>query len=203
VVIVVVDYEAGNLKSVETALRSLGASFSVSSEPRRIATADRVILPGVGDARAAMARLRDRNLDEALRSSVASGTPFLGICLGSQIVLDHSEENDASCLGIIPGRAVAFAPRGGRKIPHMGWNTVEERRSHPLFTDIPDDASFYFVHSYYPAPAEDQHCFARCEYGETFCAVVGRDNVVATQFHPEKSGRPGLQMLQNFLDWRP
>lgn len=201
--IVVVDYEAGNLKSVETALRSLGASFTVSSDPRRIATADRVILPGVGDARAAMDRLRHQHMDEALRAFVASGSPFLGICLGSQIVLDHSEENDAPCLGLIPGRAVAFSPGGEHKIPHMGWNTIENRATHPLFDAIPEDASFYFVHSYYPEPAGDQYCLARCEYGERFCAVVGRDNVVATQFHPEKSGRPGLRMLQNFLDWRP
>lgn len=200
---VVVDYEAGNLRSVETALRHLGAAFRISASPEDVVTADRVIVPGVGDARAAMERLDEARLSDAIRSAATAGRPLLGICLGSQIVLDRSEENDARCLGLISGVARAFELRPGRKIPHMGWNTVEPRSDHPLFRGISRETSFYFVHSYYPEPRDSDACLATCDYDGEFCAVLGRDTVVATQFHPEKSGEPGLRMLDNFLQWNP
>lgn len=202
-VVAVVDYDAGNLRSVETALRHIGSRFVVTAHPEALRDADRIIVPGVGEARAAMARLNDRGLSDALRERVAAGVPVLGICLGSQIVLDRSDENDATCLGLIPGEALAFSPGKGLKIPHMGWNTISVAATHPLLDGVDDESSFYFVHSYYPAPTAQSHCLATCEYGERFCAVLGRDNLVATQFHPEKSGSSGLIMLQNFLDWNP
>ncbi len=201
--IAVIDYEAGNLRSVETALRHLGATFRITSVPEDVVAADRVIVPGVGDAHAAMGRLDSAGLSDAIRESAARSRPVLGICLGSQIVLDRSEENDARCLGLIAGAAVAFDGRRGRKIPHMGWNTIRTARPHPILHGVSEDTSFYFVHSYYPAPTDPATCLATCEYGEEFCAVVGRDTIVATQFHPEKSGEPGLRMLSNFLEWTP
>ncbi|MEX2445364.1 MAG: imidazole glycerol phosphate synthase subunit HisH [Alkalispirochaeta sp.] len=199
--IAVIDYDAGNLRSVETALRYVGAPFVVTADPERLRTADRVIVPGVGDAAAAMDRLNSLCMSDALREFARSGRPFLGICLGSQIVLDRSQENNARCLGIVPGEAVAFDERPGRKVPHMGWNTLQPRRTHPLFAGIEPETSFYFVHSYVPRPDQERDCLAVTDYEETFCSVVGRDNVVATQFHPEKSGEPGLRMLQNFVEW--
>lgn len=200
--IAVIDYEAGNLRSVETALRYLGVQYVVTADPERLRTADRVVVPGVGDAAAAMDRLNTLGMGDALREFAHSGRPFLGICLGSQIVLDRSQENDAECLGIIPGEAVAFGDLPGRKIPHMGWNTLQPTADHPLFTGIETETSFYFVHSYFPRPDNNGNCLALTEYEETFCSVVGRENVVATQFHPEKSGEPGLRMLHNFLEWK-
>lgn len=200
--IAVVDYEAGNLRSVETALRYLGASFLVTAEPERLRTASRVIVPGVGDAAAAMERLNTLGMSGALREFSRLGRPLLGICLGSQIVLDRSQENQAEGLGIIAGEAVAFDDRPGRKVPHMGWNTLQSVVQHPLFAGIEAETSFYFVHSYYPRPADERDCLAITDYEEKFCSVVGRDNVVATQFHPEKSGEPGLRMLHNFLHWK-
>lgn len=202
-VVAVVDYDAGNLRSVETALRHIGAPFIVTADPGVLEGADRIVVPGVGEARAAMARLDDRGLSGTLRERIAAGVPALGICLGSQIVLDRSEENGASCLGLIPGVARAFPPGAGLKIPHMGWNTISFGSDHPLFAGIDDESSFYFVHSYYPAPETASDCLATCEYGLRFCAVLGRDNLVATQFHPEKSGSAGLRLLQNLLDWNP
>lgn len=199
--IAVVDYDAGNLRSVETALRYLGVQYAVIADAERLRTADRVVVPGVGDAAAAMTRLNALGMSDALREFARSGRPFLGICLGSQIVLERSQENDATCLGIIPGEAVAFGDLSGRKVPHMGWNTLEPEVSHPIFAGIEPETSFYFVHSYFPRPMDDGTCLATTEYGERFCSVVGRENVVATQFHPEKSGEPGLRMLHNFLEW--
>lgn len=201
--IAVVDYDAGNLRSVETALRHLGATFRVTADPHDIDAATRVIVPGVGDARAAMGRLDQAGLSDAIRDAVQRGAAVLGICLGSQIVLDRSEENDAQCLGVIPGEARAFDQRPGRKVPHMGWNTIGNVADHPLLRDIPEESAFYFVHSYYPVPESSSDALALCDYGERFAAVVGSGNVVATQFHPEKSGELGLKMLQNFLEWRP
>jgi imidazole glycerol-phosphate synthase subunit HisH len=200
-VLTVIDYEAGNLRSVETALQHLGATFTISGDPGVLAEADRIIFPGVGDAAAAMTRLDEGGLSGILRSRAKEGVPILGICLGSQIILEGSEENDATCLGIMEGQTVAFDSRPGRKVPHMGWNTLEIRRDHPLFTGIPGEAAFYFVHSYYPRPAADRDILAVTEYGETFPSAIGRKNVVATQFHPEKSGEFGLKMIQNFLSW--
>jgi len=200
-VVTVIDYDAGNLRSIETALRHLGASFTVTADPDEVRRADRVLLPGVGDARAAMTRLDAAGLTAALADHVRGGNPFFGICLGTQIILDRSEENDARCLGILPGVTRRFEERPGRKIPHMGWNTIDVVRDHPIMSGIPADASFYFVHSYYPDPAAESDVIARTDYGGWFPSALARDNVVATQFHPEKSGEFGLKMLANFLTW--
>ena len=198
----VVDYEAGNLKSVETALLALGARITISASPEELLKTDRLIFPGVGDAAAATAVLRARGLDEGIRDFVATGRPLLGICLGSQIVLDSSEENQATCLGLIAGAARRFPADLGVKIPHMGWNQVTPTVNHPVFAGIPAGASFYFVHSYYPSPDDPASVLAETDYGIRFASAIGRDNLTAVQFHPEKSGPHGLRMLQNFLDFR-
>ncbi len=196
----VVDYDAGNLTSVKTALKYLQSDYVVSAHPEELDTTDTLIFPGVGEARAAMRNLQSRGLDELLNSYFKSGRPMLGICLGSQIVLSDSEENDTACLGLISGTARRFARNSGLKVPHMGWNQVNPVRESILFRDIPDGTSFYFVHSYYPAPEQEAAQLATCEYGVTFTAALSRDNLYAVQFHPEKSGKWGLQLLQNFLN---
>ena len=197
----VVDYDAGNLRSVETALAHLGTDFLTSRSPEELIGLDRLIFPGVGEAASAMAVLRQHGLDEMILEYVGSGKPVLGICIGYQIALDRSEERDATCLGIVPGVARRFLPEPGMKVPHMGWNQVWHKHRHPLFTGIPDGGSFYFVHSYYPDPAESEAIIAETEYGITFACAMAKENFVAVQFHPEKSGPYGLRLLQNFLEW--
>jgi glutamine amidotransferase len=194
-----VDYEAGNLRSVETALRAINADFFVSDRPEPLTQADRLVFPGVGDARAAMDVLTRSGLGEAVRTVFASGKLILGICVGSQIVLDASEENDATCLGLVPGTARRFPRDLGLKVPHMGWNQVEDIDMHPLFAGIAPGTSFYFVHSYYPDPVSNEHRLGTTEYGISFASGVQRDNLMAVQFHPEKSGEAGLTLLRNFL----
>jgi glutamine amidotransferase len=201
--VAVVDYEAGNLKSVETALRKLKADYVITKNPDTILNAERCIFPGVGEARSAMEALIASNLDDALRRFHATGRPLLGICNGCQLVFTRSEERDATCLGLLPGLATRFKPREGLKVPHMGWNTVMLRREHPIFAGIADRSYFYFVHSYYPAPSDKDLVVAECEHGVVFAAAVARDNLAAVQFHPEKSGTRGLRLLANFLAWDP
>lgn len=199
----VVDYEAGNLKSVETALARLGVPFRIIDSGDLVGSVDRLIIPGVGEAAHCMEVLRRRNLDEPIREFYRSGRPMLGICLGSQVVLERSEEGDARCLGLIPGGAVQFPEELGEKIPHMGWNVVTPRNGQWLFAGLPRETSFYFVHSYYPNPDNQEAVAATAEYGGlTFPAAIERENLVATQFHPEKSGEFGLRMLTNFLERR-
>ncbi|MBN2353888.1 MAG: imidazole glycerol phosphate synthase subunit HisH [Spirochaetales bacterium] len=197
--VTVVDYGAGNLKSVETALRFLSADFTVSADPGDVIRADKVIFPGVGEAAAAMATLKKTGLGEALALFHRGGRPLLGICLGSQIVLDRSEESDTACLGLVPGTARLFPKQPGFKVPHMGWNRVRPLRPHPLFAGVPESASFYFVHSYYPEPEAKEDRIAATDYVIPFTSALARDNLCAVQFHPEKSGRVGLRMLGNFL----
>ncbi len=198
---VIIDYRAGNLTSVVRSLKALGVEGSVTQDPAVVAQATRVIFPGVGAAGKAMAILRELGLDQALRQSLARGIPILGICLGAQIILEESEENDAACLGLLPGRTRAL-PRGqGLKIPHMGWNRVRFLRTHPVFKGLPEGAEYYFVHSYYPAPAQTAMVLGVTDHGIEFPSAIGWRNLVATQFHPEKSGRFGLQILENFLGW--
>lgn len=202
----VIDYRAGNLRSVETALRHLGADFRITERPEEVLRADRLIVPGVGEARAAMEVLEPGGLAAAVREFVASGRPTLGICLGTQVIFERSEERDTPCLGILPGTVRRFPPTmraAGLKVPHMGWNRVFARGAHPLLAGVPDGSYFYFVHSYYPQPADQVMVLAECEYGLRFAAGVGRGNLAAFQFHPEKSGEPGLRLLANFLEWRP
>ena len=199
--IIIIDYQAGNLTSVVRSLKALGVEGTVTQDPAMVAQASRVIFPGVGAAGKAMATLKQLGLDQALRLSFGRGIPILGICLGAQIILEHSEENDAACLGLLPGRTRAL-PRGEPlKIPHMGWNRVRFLRSHPVFKGLPEGAEYYFVHSYYPAPAETTMILGVTDHGIEFPSAIGRRNLVATQFHPEKSGRFGLQILKNFLAW--
>ncbi len=205
--IAIIDYEAGNLTSVQRALSSLGAASVITQDLSLIANAERVIFPGVGAAGAAMASLKKLGMDNALRQALDSGKPVLGICLGTQIIMESSEEDLANCLGILPGRTVRFpvehrdAQGQPLKVPHMGWNGVRFTRTHPVFAGVPAEAEFYFVHSYYPLPARQEDVVGTTEYGLSFAAAVARDNLVAVQFHPEKSGRPGLAILKNFLAW--
>jgi glutamine amidotransferase len=204
--VAVIDYQAGNLRSVETALRHLGAEFQVTDRPLEALRAERLLVPGVGEARAAMQVLDRAGLAQAVREFVASGRPVLGICLGAQVIFQSSEERDTPCLGIFPGEVRRFPPalrQAGLKVPHMGWNRVWQRAAHPLLAGVPDGSYFYFVHSYYPQPSEPALVLAECEYGLRFAAGVGRGNLAAFQFHPEKSGAPGLRLLANFLSWEP
>ncbi len=199
--IVIIDYQAGNLTSVVRSLNALGVEGTVTQDPAVVAQATRVIFPGVGAAGKAMATLRELGLDEALRQSFQRGIPILGICLGAQIILEHSEENDTVCLGLLPGRTRALSRGQGLKIPHMGWNRVRFLRTHQIFKGLPEGAEYYFVHSYYPAPAETTMVVGVTDHGIEFPCAIGWRNLVATQFHPEKSGRFGLQILENFLAW--
>ena len=196
--LVVVDYGAGNLHSVSRAVVHGGVRPLVTSSARYVAEADALIVPGVGAAADTMANLVRHRLVEPIREYIASGKPFLGVCMGQQALFDVSEEGGRhECLGIMPGRVVRLP--AGLKVPHMGWNQVRQVRPHPIFDGIPDGANFYFVHSYYPQPADRAVVIGETEYGVTFPSVVARDNVVATQFHPEKSGEMGLKMYANFL----
>ncbi|SVC54119.1 uncharacterized protein METZ01_LOCUS306973, partial [marine metagenome] len=195
--LVVIDYESGNLRSVAKALESIGVSPIVTGDASQIASADAVVLPGVGSGPAAMDALRQRNLVEPIRECVASGRPFLGVCLGLQLLLDRTEEGGADCLGSVAGRVRRLPD--GLKVPHMGWNSVRFKREHPVFKGIPQDSHFYFVHSYYAAPDDETWVAGTTDYGVSFCSIYAKDNIVATQFHPEKSGRMGLRIYQNFV----
>jgi glutamine amidotransferase len=196
--LVIVDYGAGNLHSVSRAVVHGGVRPLVTSSARYVAEADALIVPGVGAAADTMANLVRHRLVEPIREYITSGKPFLGVCMGQQALFDVSEEGGRhECLGIMPGRVVRLPD--GLKVPHMGWNQVRQIRPHPIFDGIPDGANFYFVHSFYPQPADQAIVIGETEYGVTFPSVVARDNVVATQFHPEKSGEMGLKMYANFL----
>jgi imidazole glycerol-phosphate synthase subunit HisH len=198
--IIIVDYGAGNIRSVERAVAHCGHEAVISSDPNALEDADVVIVPGVGAAADTMRNLRERSLVEPIRAFVAAGRPYLGICMGLQALLTASEEGgEHPCLDILPGRVLRLPD--GQKVPHMGWNHVRRRQPHPVFAGIPDDARFYFVHSYYPAPDDGEWVIGETEYGVTFASALARDNVIATQFHPEKSGDVGLLFYQNFLDW--
>lgn len=202
--IAIIDYEAGNLTSVRLGLEYIGVECEITNDPVKIASAERVIFPGVGAAGAAMEGIRQTGLLEPIREVVASGTPFLGICLGTQIIFEFSEEDGGTpCIGLIPGSAKRFTPSDPMcKIPQMGWNTVEIRRPHPLFEEIEDSSEFYFVHSYYPAPSDPAYIIGETEYADVrFASAVGKNNLFATQFHPERSGRIGLKLLENFSRW--
>ncbi len=197
--VAVVDYEAGNLRSVETALRHIGVQFVVSQDPDVVVKADRLVFPGVGDAGAAMRVLRRTGLDAAISEFFRSGRPMLGICVGCQVILDGSEETDEPCLGLVPGVARLFPGGRGLKVPQIGWNNVSPRGDDPLFRGIPSGTSFYFVHSYYPDPVDKDAVLCTTDYGLEFASGIRKDNLAAVQFHPEKSGEYGLQMLRNFL----
>lgn len=192
--IVVINYDTGNLRSVVNALSRLGCECTVSSDPVVIAEAERVILPGVGHAAAAMKAIRTSGLADTI---LALTQPVLGICIGLQLMCRHSEEGMTECLGIFDTDVRRFDGSGGLKVPHTGWNTVENMIS-PLFSDIPDKAYFYYVHSYAPAVCADT--IATTCYGGNFSAAIAKNNFFGTQFHPEKSGRIGEQVIKNFLE---
>lgn len=199
--IAIIDYEAGNLTSVARALRHIGIKCIITKKHDEIRASERVIFPGVGAAGEAMGVIRRERLDGVIREIIAEGKPFLGICLGAQIILGESEENGGTpCLGIIPGTAKRF--QGVEiKIPHMGWNDIAATGDHPILEGVDTRAQFYFVHSYYPAPDKEEDVIATTDYGISFASVIGHKNVIATQFHLEKSGRHGLQVLENFCGW--
>ena len=196
--LVILDYGAGNLHSVARAVTHAGARPLITSNPRYVPEAEALIVPGVGAAADTMLNLRRRHLVEPIREYIASGRPFLGVCMGQQALFDVSEEGgEHECLGVLPGRVVRLPD--GLKVPHMGWNQVRIVRPHPIFEGIADSSYFYFVHSYYPRPDDPSIIIGETDYGVTFPSVVARDNIVATQFHPEKSGETGLRMYSNFL----
>ena len=200
--ITIIDYGAGNIGSVLRACAEAGADVFRTSNPADVLNAEKLLFPGVGAAPSAMENLSRSGLDAALKQAVRNGVPTLGICLGAQIVLDRSEEGDTPCLGLIPGTTIRFQPPDAAyKIPHIGWNDVRVKKSHPLLKGIQPGDEFYFVHSYYPSPATPDDVYAVSDHGQEFCAALGRDNLFATQFHPEKSGRLGLEMLKRFRDW--
>ncbi len=199
---VIVDYDAGNLRSVQRACAEVGVRARITNDAERVRAAERIIFPGVGAAGSAMRSLRGRDLDAALTEAVAGGTPVLGICLGLQISLERSEENDQATLGIIPGEVRRFALSDpALKVPHMGWNEVRVVREHPLLEGIAPGDEFYFVHAYYPVPRHDGVVCAVADYEGDFCCALGSANYFATQFHPEKSGRVGLRLLERFARW--
>jgi glutamine amidotransferase len=200
--ITIVDYGAGNITSVKRALDYLGIPSKISFDPKDIINAERVIFPGVGHAASAMKVLQQRGLDSALKEAFSKGIPILGICLGTQIILSYSEEGDTSCLGLVEGSCVKFSFENRTlKIPHIGWNSILNQKPHQVLSGLKPDDEFYFVHSYYPKPSDPNSIIAVCEYGTSFCAVIAKANLIATQFHPEKSGPAGLKILSGFSQW--
>lgn len=206
--IAIVDYGRGNLHSVHSGLEKavelsgVDAKVVLTSDPEVIAAADKVVFPGVGAMGDCYQQLLNSNLDAAVREAFKS-KPFLGVCVGMQVLFETGEENGGSDgLGFVKGKVVKFAAEQGLKVPHMGWNEVFHN-DHPLFEGIPQAARFYFVHSYKVQPADIAVQQAHCEYGGQFTAAVGADNWFATQFHPEKSHQWGLKLLSNFVKWNP
>ncbi|MDE0185874.1 MAG: imidazole glycerol phosphate synthase subunit HisH [Candidatus Poribacteria bacterium] len=197
--IAIIDYGAGNLTSVERAVAYLGYDGVITADSDTILSAEKVIFPGVGAARSTMDNLKAGGLSEILKQVYNAGKPMLGICIGIQILFDHSEEENTACLGILPGVVKKFEADRILKVPQIGWNEVNQTQSHPFFHDVPNPAHFYFVNSYYPIPRISSHIIGKTTYGVEFCSVVAHENLIATQFHLEKSGRIGLKMLDNFL----
>ena len=201
--IVVVDYGMGNLRSVSKALERVGAAVRVSDQARDVAEADKLIVPGVGAFDMAMEELRRRHLVEPITQAVASGVPYLGICLGLQMLFEFSEEGQAAGLGVLPGRVKRFTVAPPLKVPHMGWNRVRRPTGAagdcPLLAGVPDDSFFYFVHSYYADPSDRSAMALETDYGRPFTSMIWRERLFATQFHPEKSQEEGLKLLENFV----
>jgi imidazole glycerol-phosphate synthase subunit HisH len=198
--IAIIDYGAGNICSIAKALEQVGAQVQVTDDPAVVANARAVVLPGVGSAGAAMARMRERGLDEAIREATLHGKPFLGICLGMQLLAEHHAEGEVAGLKLFRGE-VQHIPHGP-KIPHMGWNQVVPLHEHlAIFAGIPPSPYFYFAHSYYVEPYDRDGVAAVTDYGSSYCSVIATSQVWGTQFHPEKSGAIGLRMLKNFVKW--
>ena len=196
--IAILDYRAGTLRSVAKALEAVGARPVVTDDPAVMARADGLVVPGQGSAVDAMKNLRQLGLVEPLKAYVASGRPFLGVCLGEQVIFESSEEGPGvTCLGLIPG-TVRRLP-GGQKVPQIGWNSVRIKQAHPLLEGIPDDEYFYFVHSFYVDPTDRSMVVGETDYGVSFASIVAHKNIFATQFHPEKSSGIGLRIYANFV----
>ena len=192
----IVDFGAGNLRSVENALERIGTSGRIASTPEAVASADALILPGVGAAAPAMARLREHELETPIVDAIANGVPFLGICLGMQLLFERSAEDGAACLGVFPGSVERLVTT--EKLPHVGWNTIEVARAHPVLSPL-DGEAMYFVHSYVVVPANRDLIVAETGHGGPFVSAVAADQVVGVQFHPERSGQAGLSLLENFV----
>ena len=197
--IAIIDYGAGNLTSVERAVTYLGCDGKITADAETILKSEKVIFPGVGAAQATMDNLNSGELAEILRTCYQLGKPMLGICIGIQILFDHSEEENTDCLGLLPGVVKKFEATNILKVPQIGWNEVNQIQPHPIFQGIPDPAHFYFVNSYYPVPQNVADAIGKTTYSVEFCSVVAHENLIATQFHLEKSGKIGLKMLDNFL----
>src|SRR5215210_2388847 len=198
--IAVVDYDAGNTLSVTKALGKVGARVDLTPDPEKVLAADAVVLPGVGAFGDCMRKLGERGMDEACLVAYRIGKPFLGVCVGLQVLFEGSEESPGQGgLGLLPGKVVRIAANGLR-VPHMGWNELRVARPHPLLDGLHGEA-FYFVHSYHPRPREPRDLLGVADYGEALCAAAGRENLAAIQFHPEKSSRAGLKLYENFLSW--
>ena len=205
--IAIIDYKAGNLTSVKRALNSLNVDSEITNDPALISKASQIIFPGVGACGKAMADLKELGLDRVIKHAFEDKKPVLGICLGTQIIMQQSQENDTQCLGLINGKVIRFSEgmtdheKRKLKVPHMGWNRVFLKQSHPIFEGINSKSEFYFVHAYFPCPTKRIDIVGETEHGIKFASVLGAANLVAVQFHPEKSGRPGLRMLSNFSRW--
>jgi len=215
--VAVVDYGMGNLRSVTQAVMHVAADAGVevvwARTPQEVMDAERVVLPGQGAMRDCMRELHDSGMFNAVMHAAAN-KPLMGVCVGMQMLLDHSQEQDTACLGLIPGEVVKFElagqhqPDGSRyKVPQMGWNQVwqsgEGHARHPVWGDVPDGSYFYFVHSYYAQPSDERHTGGETDFGQRFTSAIARDNIFATQFHPEKSAEHGLALYRNFLHWTP
>ena len=211
--VAVVDYGMGNLRSVSQAVMAAAADTPVrvvvTQDPAEVRAASRIVLPGQGAMRDCMAALRDSGMQEAVLEAAAS-KPLFGVCVGMQMLLDHSEEGDTAALGLFPGEVKRFQlegrtqPDGSRfKVPQMGWNQVSITRPHPVWEGIADNSWFYFLHSYFASPAHAEHSVGEADYGGRYTAAIARDNIFATQFHPEKSADAGLALYRNFLHWKP
>ncbi|MDC8771667.1 imidazole glycerol phosphate synthase subunit HisH [Roseateles albus] len=211
--VAVVDYGMGNLRSVSQAVLHVAAGTGlevvITAKPDEVLAAERVVLPGQGAMAECMRELRDSGLREAVLHAAAN-KPLMGVCVGMQMLLDHSEEQDTPGLGLIPGLVKRFQLEGQMqadgsryKVPQMGWNRVRQSQPHPVWGEVPDDSYFYFVHSFYAAPLEARHSVGETDYGARFTSAIARDNIFATQFHPEKSAAHGLALYRNFLVWNP
>jgi glutamine amidotransferase len=200
--VAIVDYDAGNLRSVQRACQAVGLDGFITASPEEVLAADKIIFPGVGSSVSAVDTLHDRGLFDVLIEAFHKGTPLLGICLGSQIVLEHTEEGDKDCLGLIDGvvERFDFADRT-YKVPHIGWNEINISQPHPLLRQVEDGDEFYFVHSYFTRPTQQANVVATTDYNINFCSILAKDNLFATQFHLEKSGRKGLSILAEFASW--
>ncbi|MDA0835149.1 MAG: imidazole glycerol phosphate synthase subunit HisH [Planctomycetota bacterium] len=199
--ITIVDYGMGNLRSVQKACEFVGTDAHITSDPAEIVSATKLILPGVGAFRDAIHELTRLDLVQPVKDYIASDKPFLGICLGLQLLFDVSyEEGEWQGLGVIPGKVVRFPEFADLKVPHMGWNTLNVPGPVKLLENVPETASFYFVHSYYVVPDDESVIAAQTEYGVTFTSMIARGNMYATQFHPEKSQKHGLQLIKNFVN---